>query len=236
MEKDFKILSNPIAYGYFTTDAAWFESRENVRKAYSSVKSVTYIQDRSFLLFKNSDTQIYSSGALDEFGASYDTLWRLTVEGGQCSIDAANTQLFSKKHVGHFDSSIGYEDIASGNNYELVYLHTLTTTATEEALENDSIFVACYDAEDLVERFGLGDKVLSVMIADENGKKIYSGDANLDMSEYDSAYESEKLNISPPSGRFDTLIFPLWKATAFLTIDSPNPEPPSSLVLPSETR
>ena len=48
--------------------------------------------------------------------------------------------------------------------------------------------------------------------------------------------ESEKLNISPPSGRFDTLIFPLWKATAFLTIDSPNPEPPSSLVLPSETR
>lgn len=195
MEKDFKILSNPIAYGYFTTDAAWFESRENVRKAYSSVKSVTYIQDRSFLLFKNSDTQIYSSGALDEFGASYDTLWRLTVEGGQCSIDAANTQLFSKKHVGHFDSSIGYEDIASGNNYELVYLHTLTTTATEEALENDSIFVACYDAEDLVERFGLGDKVLSVMIADENGKKIYSGDANLDMSEYDSAYESEKLNI-----------------------------------------
>ena len=34
MEKDFKILSNPIAYGYFTTDAAWFESRENVSNLY----------------------------------------------------------------------------------------------------------------------------------------------------------------------------------------------------------
>ena len=195
MEKDFKILSNPIAYGYFTTDAAWFESRENVRKAYSSVKSITTLQDRSFLLFKNSDTQIYSSGALDEFRASYDTLWRFTVEGEKCSIDAADTQLFSKKHSGHFDGSIGYEDMSSGSVYELVYMHTLTTTATEDELGNDSIFVACYDVENLVGRFGVGDKVSSVMIVDENGKRFYSDNADLDVSEYDSAYESEKLNI-----------------------------------------
>jgi len=190
--RDFKILSNPIAYGYFVTDAAWFESRENVRKSYSSVKSLTTLQDRSFLLFKNSDTQIYSSGALDEFRASYDTLWRLTVEGEKCSIDAADVQLFSKKHDGSFYSSIGYEDMAGGNNYELVYLLTLATT---EESGNESIFVSCYDAEDLVEGFDFGDRVSSVTIVDDGGKKLYSTGDDFDISQYDSSHESEKLNI-----------------------------------------
>ena len=191
-EKDFKILSNPIAYGYFVTDAAWFESRENVRKSYSSVKSITNLQDRSFLLFKNSDTQIYSNGSSDEFRASYDTLWRLTVEGKKCSIDAADVQLFSKKHDGDFYGSIGYEDMTSGSNYELVYL--LTLSATEE-LGNESVFVACYDAEELVGRFGFEDSVSSVMIVDDKGKKLYSDGENFDVTQYDSLHESEKLNI-----------------------------------------
>ena len=190
--RDFKILSNPIAYGYFVTDAAWFESRENVRKSYSSVKSLTTLQDRSFLLFKNSDTQIYSSGALDEFRASYDTLWRLTVEGEKCSIDAADVQLFSKKHDGNFYSSIGYEDMAGGNNYELVYLLTLATT---EESGNESIFVSCYDAEDLIEGFNLEDRVSSVMFVDDGEKKLYSTGDDFDISQYDSSHESEKLNI-----------------------------------------
>ena len=47
--------------------------------------------------------------------------------------------------------------------------------------------------------------------------------------------EREKLNINPPSGLLDTLILPLWNATAFLTIDNPNPDPPSSLVRPSDS-
>lgn len=192
-EKDFKILSNPIAYGYFTTDAAWFESREAVRKSYSATKSATTLQDRSFLLFKNSDTQIYSSGALDEFHASYDTLWRLNVKGEKCPIDAAEIHLFLKKHNGDFDSSISYEDMASGNNYELVYL--LTLTATEEELGNDSVFVACYDAEELVGRFGLGDMVSSVKIVNDAGEKLYSVDSGLDVEEYDAAHVSDKLNI-----------------------------------------
>ena len=191
--KDFKILSNPPAYGYSTTDAAWFESRESVRKSYSAVKSITSLQDRSFLLFKNSDTQIYSSGAVDEFRASYDTLWSLTVEGKRCSLDAATLQMFLKKHSGHFDRSIGYDDIADGNHFELVYL--LTLSATDEELGNDSIYVACYDAEGLVERLGIEDSVSSFMMVDEKDEKLYSYGKNYDVEKYDSVYKSEKLNI-----------------------------------------
>ena len=43
-------------------------------------------------------------------------------------------------------------------------------------------------------------------------------------------------NSSPPSFLFLTVMFPLCKAMAFLTIESPNPEPPESRVRPSLIR
>ena len=47
---------------------------------------------------------------------------------------------------------------------------------------------------------------------------------------------NEKLNIRPPSSLLATLIFPPWKSTALRTMERPRPDPPSSRVLPSDTR
>ena len=155
-EQDFKILSNPPAYGYSVSDAAWFESRESVRKSFSYLKSIVSLQDKSFLLFRNSDTQIDANGSIDDFKSSYDILWRLTAEEKNCSFDAASSQLF-KKHSGHFSSSIVYNDMSSGKKYQLVYLLTLSSAG--EKMENDSVFVACYDAEKIIERLEKADSL-----------------------------------------------------------------------------
>ncbi len=190
--KDFKILSNPPAYGYSVSDTAWFESRESVRKSFSYLKSIVSLQDKSFLLFRNSDTQIDTNGSIDDFKSSYDTLWRLTVEAENCSPDAASLQLF-KKHSGHFNGSIGYNDMTSGKNYELVYL--LTLSSADEEMGNDSVFVACYDAEKIIERFGFNDDISSVLIVDADEEKLYSQGREYEVSKYDSCYKSENLNI-----------------------------------------
>ncbi len=190
--KDFKILSNPPAYGYSATDPEWFESRESVRKSFSYLKSIISLQDKSFLLFRNSDTQIDTNGSVDDFRSSYDTLWRLTVEGKNCSSDAASLQLF-KKHGGHFNGSIGYNDMTSGENYELVYL--LTLSSVDEEMGNDSVFIACYDAEKIIERLDLNDDISSVLIVDAEGEKLYSQGREYEVSKYDSCYGSENLNI-----------------------------------------
>lgn len=191
--KDFKILSNPPAYGYNTSDMEWFESRESVRKAYSALKSIVSLQDKAFLLFRNSDTQIDASGSVDDFYAGYDTLWRLSVEESECSIDAAILQLFFKKHNGRFASNIAYNDVTNGKKYELVYL--LTLTALNEEMGNDSIFIACYDAEKLIERLEMEDEISSLLIVDANGKKLYSRGRDYDVSKYDLCYESKNLGI-----------------------------------------
>ncbi|MBQ7954104.1 MAG: helix-turn-helix transcriptional regulator [Clostridia bacterium] len=190
--KDFKILSNPPAYGYSVSGAEWFESRESVRKSFSYLKSIVSLQDKSFLLFRNSDTQIDTNGSIDDFRSSYDTLWRLTVEGENCLPDAAASQLF-KKHSGHFNGSIGYNDMTRGKNYELVYL--LTLSSVDEEMGNDSVFVACYDAEKIIERLGFNDDISSVLIVDADEEKLYSQGREYEVSKYDSCYESENLNI-----------------------------------------
>ena len=46
----------------------------------------------------------------------------------------------------------------------------------------------------------------------------------------------EKRNSRPPPFLFSALTSPLWKAMALRTIDRPRPDPPSSRVLPSDTR
>lgn len=191
--KDFKILSNPPAYGYNVNDAEWFESRESVRKSYSVLKSLVSQQEESFLLFRNSDTKIDTDGSVDEFRASYDTLWRLTVDGKTCSLDAATLQLFFKKHAGKFNGSIGYNDVSNGKNYELVYVSTLS--AADEEMGNDSIFVVCYDAEKLIDKFDFADNMNSFMITTDEDKKIYSFGDDYEISSYDSCYESENLNL-----------------------------------------
>ena len=53
---------------------------------------------------------------------------------------------------------------------------------------------------------------------------------------YSSLRRSVKKNCSPPHSRLIAFIDPPWNATAFFTMDNPRPEPPSSLVLPSDTR
>lgn len=191
--KDFKILSNPPAYGYSTDSTEWFESREKVRESYSVLKSIVSLQDKSFMLFRIGDTQIDSNGSVDDFRTSYGTLWRLTVNKEKCPLDAASLQLFSKKHTGQFDGSIGYTDVTNGEEYELVYLYTLS--AADEEIGNDSIFIACYDADKLAERFGFEDDSSSVLITTDENKGIYSFGEAYDVSAYDSCYESDNLNI-----------------------------------------
>ncbi len=191
--KDFKILSNPPAYGYNLSDTECFESRESVRKSYSVLKSIVSQQDESFLLFRNSDTKIDTDGSVDEFRASYDTLWRLTVDGKICSLDAATLQLFFKKHTGEFDGSISYNDVANGKNYELVYISTLS--AADQEMGNDSIFVVCYDGEQLMDKFAFADNINSIIFTTDEDKKIYGFGEEYGISSYDSCYESENLNL-----------------------------------------
>lgn len=191
--RDFKILSNPPAYGYNVNSVEWFESRENVQKSYSVLKSIVSLQDKSFLLFRNSDIQIDTGGAVDDFRASYDTLWRLNVDKENCSIDAATLQLFFKKHPGKFDENISYSDITNGKKYELVYLMTLSSTEDEEG--NDSVFIACYDAEQLISRLSFENDIKSAVITTDNDKKIYTYGEDYSISRYDSYYQSENLNL-----------------------------------------
>lgn len=188
--RDFKILSNPPAYGYNVNDVEWFESRENVQKSYSVLKSIISVQDTSFLLFRNSNMQIHIGGAADDFKASYDTLWRFNIDKENCSLDATMLQLFSKKHMGEFDENISYSDITTGKKYELVYLMTLSSTEEEG---NDSVFVACYDADQIADKFG-GD-ITSVSITTDGDKKLYVHGDDHEVSSYDSCYQSENLNL-----------------------------------------
>ena len=191
--REFKMLANPPAYGYDKDSVEWFESRENVQKSYSVLKSIVSIQDKSFMLFRNSDLLMDTNGSIDDFRASYDTLWRFTTEGGKCSMDFASLQMFHKKHDGHFVENLAYSDISTGKTYELIYLLTLSN---EEEEVCDSIFVACYDAEKFVERLGFKGDVTSILITNENGKKLYGYGKEYDLSVYDSCYKSENLNLN----------------------------------------
>lgn len=186
---DFKILSNPPAYGYNVNDVKWFESRENVQKSYSVLRSIVSFQDTSFLLFRNSNMQIHIEGAGDDFRASYDTLWRLNVDKEKCSLDAAMLQLFEKKHAGEFDENISYSDITNGKKYELVYLMTLSSA--EDG--NESILVACYDADYLTDR--LGGELSDIAITTDKDKKLHIYGDDFEISAYDACYQSEKLNL-----------------------------------------
>lgn len=191
--KEFKVLSNPPAYGYSTSDVEWFESREKVQKSYSVLKSIISVHDISFLAFRNGNMQIHSGGAVDDLRASYGTLWRLNVNNESCSFDAAMLQLFFKKHNGKFDENISYSDIATGKKYELVYLMTLSDTTEEDG--HDSAFVVCYDADQLVSRIGGDNELTSVSITTDNGVKLYTSGEEFDVSSYDSCYQSENLNL-----------------------------------------
>lgn len=191
--QSFKILSNPPAYGYDLESVGWFESRESVQESYSVLKSLISLQDKSIMLFRNSDIQIDASGAADDFRAGYDTLWRLSVDGGKCSMDAAMVQLFYRRHSGEFDGNIDYNDIANGKTYELVYAFTLASSEEEEV--GDSIFLACYDADGFIDRINMENGIVSVMVTTDDDKKLFSDGDEYDVTLYDSCYESENLNF-----------------------------------------
>ena len=190
--RDFKILSNPPAYGYSMNDVEWFESRENIQKSYSVLKSIIPDQDTSFLLFRNSNIQIHTGGATEDFKASYDILWRLSIDKENCSLDAAMLQLFSKKHAGKFDDNISYNDITAGKKYELVYLMTLSSTVEEG---NESVFISCYDSDRFVERITENEDITSVAVTTDKDKKLYTYGSDYEISNYDSCYQSENLNL-----------------------------------------
>lgn len=186
--QDFKTLSNPPAYGFDINSPEWFESREGVRKAYSVLKSIVSMQNRSFMLFRNSDMQIDSNGAVDNLRTSYDTTWRFTSEGEKCSMDYVQLQLFHKIHSGGFENNFTYNDISNGQSYELVYMFTVFSAEEDVA---DCVFVACYDAERFIEGLDIEKDTSSILITTDDGKKIYNTGALYNPDVYDSCYSSE---------------------------------------------
>lgn len=190
--QNFKIFSNPPAYGFDVNSPQWFESRERVREGYSVLKSVASIQDKSFTLFRNSDLIIDSNGVIDNFRAGYDTTWRFTSDGKKCSMDFALLQLFNKRHTGLFESNLAYNDISNGQTYELVYLFTVFSAEEEVA---DCVFVACYDAEEFIKGLGIEENTSSILITTSDNKKIYNSGALYDVEFYDSCYFSENTGM-----------------------------------------
>ncbi len=190
--KEFKILSNPPAYGVDINDTQWYESRESIRESYSVLKSVVATQSKSFILFRNSDLQIDSNGATDNFRTSYDVTWRFTNEGENCSMDFSQLQLFHKRHAGRFESNFAYTDISNGQTQELVYLFTVFSAEEDVA---DCVFVACYDAEKFVESLGIEKDTSSVLITTAEGKRIFNTGALYNVDVYDSCYSSESTGM-----------------------------------------
>ncbi len=189
--QDFKVLSNPPAYGVDLNSPQWLESREQVRESYSVLKSVVGIQEKSAILFRNGNLQIDSNGAIDNFRASYDTMWRFVSDGEKCSVDYALSQLFYKRHGGSFESNLGYSNISNGQTFELVYLYTVFSAQDDVA---DCVFMSCYDAENFIEGINLED-ASSILITTLDGKKIYNTGNLYDVEAYDSCYQSENIGI-----------------------------------------
>lgn len=191
-EQAFKTLANPNTEGRVVNSVEWFESRENVKKSFSMLKPMVFLQDKTLLMFRNGDLQMDINGAESVFRTNYDSSWNLDVNGQVGSVDATTAHLFMKKHEGKVDGALCYNDIENDKRYEIVYALTLSSSDEEVG---DSIFVVCYDAEKLLQRLGLSDDAASILVTTNDNKKIFSLGNDYDVSVYDSSYQSESLNL-----------------------------------------
>ncbi len=191
-EQAFKTLANPDIVGHTVNSVEWFESRENVKKSFSMLKPMVFLQDKSLLMFRNGDLQIDINGAESIFRTNYDSLWNLTANGQICSIDAAMAHLFMKKHEGKIDGVLHYNDTENEQTYELIY--ALTLFSSDDGV-SDSVFLICYDAEKLMERLGLLDDATSILMTTSDNKKVFGFGNEYDASVYDSGYQSDSLGL-----------------------------------------
>ena len=191
-EQDFQILSNPSAYGYDTNSVEWFECREKVQKSFALLKPMISLQNESLLMFRNGDLQIDINGAVNVLRAGYDSTWNLSDNGEEYSFDAAMAQLFMKNHSGKIDSVLCYNSLTDDRSYELVYI--LTLSSSDEEVGNSS-FVACYDADKLLDNLGFIDNTTSVLMTSGDNGEIYKYGIDYNISAYDSYYENKNLNL-----------------------------------------
>lgn len=191
-KQDFKTLANPAMQGHTVNSVEWFESRENVKKEFTMLKPMIFLQDKTLLMFRNGDLQIDINGAVGVFRTNYDSAWNLSANEDIYSVDAATAQIFMKIHNGKIDGALCYNDIENEKSYEIVY--ALTLSSSDETV-GDSTFVVCYDAEKLLERIGLSDNAASILLTTNDNKKIFSIGNDYDVSVYDSGYQSESLNL-----------------------------------------
>lgn len=184
-------LSNPAFYGIYLDSVDGLSSKENIRNSFAFLKYAVTHQNYAYMMFRNSDLLIDVYGATSSFKSAYENSWKLAVNGEDFNIDAATAQIFGKKH-NNIEGSYSYIDINSGKEREIVYMMTLSSLDGETA---DAVFMACYDADEMIGRMGVMKYADSVLVT-AGDSTVYTRGTERKPSEYDARYYCTSLDMT----------------------------------------